>query len=175
MNLKFYMVDAGYCEFLRKADPCVPYLSSDKNKRPFVGIVLTVVGLDYFAPLTSPKPKHMNMKNQTDFLKINGGVWGAINFNNMIPVHQNCLTIVDMKISAADNKSEVDYKNLLANQLSWCNSNRAAIVTQAEKLYRMIVAGQAWPDLVKRCCNFAVDEVQYRKYCALNGLDMTKP
>lgn len=53
------------------------------------GILFTVNGFHYYAPLTSPKPKHLQMKNQIDFLKINQGQWGAINFNNMIPVPCN--------------------------------------------------------------------------------------
>ena len=108
MNLKFYRADASYCSFLRKVDPCVPYIQDDKNARPFVGIVLTVSGLNYFAPLTSPKPKHKSMKNQVDFLKINGGAWGAINFNNMIPIHQSCLIPIDLTILSTDNKADVD-------------------------------------------------------------------
>jgi protein AbiQ len=172
MNLKFFTVNNVYCEFLRKVDPCVPYIYDDKNTRPFVGIVLTVSGFDYFAPLTSPKPKHRSMKNQTDFLKINGGIWGAINFNNMIPIHPICLAEVDMNILATDDKAESDYKNLLVNQLSWCNANKDRIITQAEKLYHVIVAGKARPELAKRCCNFPLDEEQYRKYCELHGLDV---
>ena len=172
MNLKFFTVINSYCEFLRKVDPCVPYIHDDKNIRPFVGIVLIVSGLNYFAPLTSPKTKHQNMKNQTDFLKINGGIWGAINFNNMIPIHPSCLIEVKMNIQAIDDKAEVDYKNLLSNQLSWCNANRDRINTQAEKLYNIIVTGKARPELSKRCCDFSVDEDQYRKYCELHGLDI---
>ncbi|MDR3121494.1 MAG: type III toxin-antitoxin system ToxN/AbiQ family toxin, partial [Clostridiales bacterium] len=87
MNLSFYRADAGYCDFLRETDPCVPYTQDKKDTRPFVGVLLSVCGINYFAPLTSPKSKHLAMKNQVDFLKINDGVWGAINFNNMIPIH----------------------------------------------------------------------------------------
>ena len=172
MNLKLYHVDAGYCEFLRQSDPCVPYIQNEKSTRPFVGILLTVSGFDYFAPLTSPKPKHKRMKNQVDFIKINGGEWGAINLNNMIPIHPSCLVAVDMKILKKDDKSEVAYKNLLANQLSWCNSNKAAILAKAAKLYRMIVGMNAYPELVKRCCVFVVCETQCRAYCVLHGLEM---
>ena len=84
MNLKFFCVDKGYCDFLRQTDPCVPYVHDEKNTRPFVGVLLSVNEIDYFAPLSSPKPKNKRMKNQIDFLKINGGDWGAINFKNMI-------------------------------------------------------------------------------------------
>lgn len=158
MNFSFYKVDAAYCNFLRETDPCVPYTMEQKSARPFVGIVLNVNGFQYYAPLTSPKPKHLQMKNQIDFLKVNQGTWGAINFNNMIPVTEECVEKVDMKIMPDDSKAERDYKNLLSNQLSWCNSNRDVILNQANKLHTLIVTGKGWPNLRRRCCNFLVDE-----------------
>ena len=172
MNLRFYRADVAYCDFLRQSDPCVPYIQDEKHARPFVGVLLTVNGLDYFAPLSSPKPKHKSMKNQVDFMKINNGKWGAINFNNMIPIHTSCLKVVDMKVSQSDDIAETAYKNLLANQLSWCNSNKAGILARAAKLYNIIINKQAWPELAKRCCDFLKDEEQYRAYCIQNGLEI---
>ena len=136
----------------------------EKQKRPFVGIVFSVNGYNYYAPLSSPKPKHLNMKNQLDFLKINGGEWGAINFNNMIPVPIECLTRVEMRITDSDTAAETAYKNLLANQLSWCNSNRERIIKQARKLYAVITEDRAYPELKKRCCDFKQCEIMSRKY-----------
>lgn len=51
---------------------------------------------EYFAPLSSPKPKHKNMKNTIDFFKIKDGELGAVNFNNMIPVNENNYSLVDL-------------------------------------------------------------------------------
>lgn len=164
MNFSFYTVDSEYCDYLRKSDPCVPYTMDKKSIRPFVGIVFTVNGFNYYAPLTSPKPKHIHMKNQIDFLKINRGEWGAINFNNMIPVPSECLTKVDMKITNTDSKDEVNYKNLLSNQLSWCNSHREPILKQADKLYNIITQNKAWGSISQRCCNFKLDEALCVKY-----------
>ena len=174
MSFSFCCADANYCDFLRKSDPCIPYTMDQKNTRPFVGIVLFINGYNYYAPLTSPKPKHLTMKNQIDFLKINGGVWGAINFNNMIPIHKDSLKPVDMKILPTDDKATVDYKNLLANQLSWCNTteNVAFITSKAQKLYDTIVRKTARPQLVERCCNFSVDEAQYLIYCEAHNLNV---
>ncbi|OUP62794.1 MULTISPECIES: type III toxin-antitoxin system ToxN/AbiQ family toxin [Pseudoflavonifractor] len=164
----FYKVNAAYCDFLRDADPCVPYTMDQKSARPFVGIVFSVNGFQYYAPLTSPKPKHLNMKNQVDFMKVNRGTWGAINFNNMIPVVPECVEKVDMRITSGDSKADRDYKNLLSNQLSWCNSHRTRILKQAEKLHAMIVQGKAWPTLVKRCCDFRMDEERCKEYVHQN-------
>ena len=138
MSFSFYQVDPAYSNFLRQSDPCIPHTSGQKAARPFVGIVLTINGLNYYAPLSSPKPKHINMKNQVDFLKINKGYWGVIN-----------------------------YKNLLSNQLSWCNANRQIILTHATKLYELITQGKRHPGLANRCCNFPVDEMQCKMYYQL--------
>lgn len=64
MNLSFYTVSSAYCDFLRKTDPCVPFTMDSKSVRPFVGIVFSINGFQYYAPLTSPKKKHLHMKSQ---------------------------------------------------------------------------------------------------------------
>ena len=48
--------------------------------------------MKYFAPLSSPKQKHLKMKNDIDFYKLSNGKLGAINFNNMIPVPDGSYT-----------------------------------------------------------------------------------
>ena len=171
MSFSFYMVDADYCDYLRKSDPCVPYTMESKSIRPFVGIVFSVHNVHYYAPLTSPKPKHLQMKNQVDFLKINDGKLGAVNFNNIIPVHPNSLTKVEIKIYETDSRQDIAYKNLLANQLSWCNSYRDTILRQAEKLYRLIANGKAWSTLAGRCCNFTLDETLCSAYAKKKAWD----
>ena len=171
MSFSFYTVDTSYCNFLRQKDSRVPYTMDKKAIRPFLGIVFTVNGFNYYAPLTSPKPKHIHMKNQIDFLKINNGEWGAINFNNMIPVLPSSLNKVEIRIYDSDSKADKDYKNLLANQLSWCNSNKDTIIRQAVKLYNTIVQGRAWGNLSARCCNFTLDEKLCLEYAELLHID----
>lgn len=128
MRFSFYTINADYCNYLRKADSRVPYTMEQKSTRPFVGIVLSINGFHYYAPLTSPKPKHLHMKNQLDFIKINQGKWGLINFNNMIPAPINTLTKIEISPSNADSPQVAAYKNLLSNQLSWCNAHKDTIL-----------------------------------------------
>ncbi len=158
MRLSFYTVNPEYCNYLRQYDARVPYNYDAKKNRPFVGIVYSLQDYQYYAPLTSPKPKHQTMKNQVDFLKIENGVYGAINFNNMIPVTQDQLQKADLTISPTDPKYERDYKNLLINQLSWCNANREVIINSASKLYALISMGKDYVQLQERCCNFKLLE-----------------
>lgn len=168
-RLSFYIVDSAYCDFLRKTDPCVPYTMDKKARRPFVGILLEVHGVKYYAPLSSPKPKHLTMKNQVDFIKIDGGQYGVINLNNMIPIHNNSVTVVNPTIQAGDSSADIIYKNLLANQLTWCNAHKTDILDKALKLYRMITSGKGYPQLISRCCNFTLDEQKLGEYSKLKG------
>ncbi len=151
--MQLYKVSKEYYEYIKQFDAKVPYLKDDKSNRPFVGVVLYVNDVAYYAPLTSPKPKHMKMKNMIDFEKIAGGMYGAINFNNMIPVPDTEITPVDTLISDNDSKADRDYKNLLVNQLDWCQNNEAALLNKAQNL-RRIVDNPNFAFVKARCCDF---------------------
>ena len=170
-RLSFYIIETEYCDFLRKTDPCVPYTMDQKARRPFVGIILTEHGTSYYAPLSFPKPKHLRMKNNVDLLKIDDGKYGVINLNNMIPVHPHSVRAVNPTISALDNAADIQYKKLLANQLTWCNANREKILGKAKKLYQIISNGHHKNALAERCCKFAEDEQMLKVYCDAKGWD----
>ncbi len=160
--LSFYTVSVEYCDYLRRKDACVSINYDGKEKRPYIGILFEVNKKQYFAPLSSPKPKHRKMKNGIDFLKINNGIFGAINFNNMIPVPTECTHKINI-MCEPDSK----YKNLLQNQLTWCNENEARILSMAKKLYFSYVGGNIPNKLKSRCCNFLLDEILMDEYIKL--------
>ena len=168
-RLSFCLIDSKYCDFLRKFDPCVPYTMDRKSSRPFIGILLTVNNIRYYAPLSSPKLKHQTMKNQIDLIKINNGLYGVINFNNMIPVHNNSIRTVNLAVLSTDSSAEIQYKTLLSNQLTWCNAHKTEIIAKAQRLYYLIKKKQAHPSLLNRCCNFALDEQMMQQYCLKNN------
>lgn len=85
-----YKISENYIEFLRETDP-VNVKYNKNQRRPYIGIVLELNQILYFAPLASPKSKHIKMKNSLDFIKIGNGKLGAINLNNMIPVPQEAI------------------------------------------------------------------------------------
>ncbi len=114
-NILLYS-NPSYCDFLRQFDKCVPYNFDKKDTRPFVGVLIKINDSLYYAPLTSPKPKHLKMKNQLDFIKIKGGELGTINLNNMIPIPQS-----ELKKILFSSYSDDKYKSLLQNQWEWCN------------------------------------------------------
>lgn len=82
-SLILVRLDSKYCDYLRQFDKKVPYNYDKKELRPFIGVLFEVNDCKYFAPLSSPKPKHKKMKATLDFLKIATGDLGAINFNNI--------------------------------------------------------------------------------------------
>ena len=109
------------------------------------------------------------MKNQVDFIKIDGGQYGVINLNNMIPIHSNSVTLVNPTVSVGDSVAEITYKNLLANQLTWCNAHKTEILDKALKLYNKITSGKGYSQLVARCCNFTLDEQKLKEYSKMKG------
>lgn len=118
--MKIYTVNEEYIKFLSVFDSRVAVNKSEK--RPYVGIVLQIGDMKYYAPLTSPKPKHAKMKNTKDFRKINGGIYGAINFNNMLPVIDRVI-----RLKRIDAETDVKYRELLRNQLRFIRQDEENI------------------------------------------------
>ncbi|MDL2295458.1 type III toxin-antitoxin system ToxN/AbiQ family toxin [Lachnospiraceae bacterium OttesenSCG-928-E19] len=160
--MQFYNITDSYITYLKTFDNTV----SDNKvmSRPYVGIVLEINEVKYFAPFSSPKPKHQRMKNGKDFRKINGGIYGAINLNNMIPVVDNALIKIDI-----NNLVDVQYKRLLQNQYNCIRSDKIQIQNVATKLHALIFTDDAnltAQDLKvkQRCCNLPVLETASKSY-----------
>ena len=120
--------------------------------------------IKYYAPFTSPKLKHKKMKNGKDFRKINNGIYGAINFNNMIPVLASALIEIDIA-----NITDVKYRRLLQNQYNYIKADESAILRTAENLRKMIFENEndlsEHDKIIKqRCCNLPLLEKKYCEY-----------
>lgn len=162
-NFRLVKVDYNYCDYLRKYDNRVPYNAGTKELRPFVGILFIVNGMEYYAPLSSPKLKHMNMKNNIDIIKIDGGRLGVVNFNNMIPVTSDNYEIVDLNVKPKD-PSELKRQILLKSQLLWLNKNIKNVKGKAVRLYEMQKTDRLPNRIKSRCCNFKLLEEKCREY-----------
>ena len=145
-RLKIYKVSDEYIEYLRSFDKTVSL--NKENKRPYVGVVLDINDFKYFAPLTSPKEKHKTMKNTIDFMKIEGGKYGAINLNNMIPVNEGELISFDINVI-----EDIEYKKLLQNQFRYLRSKKDKIKENALNLYEKVVVKKD-SVFIKRCSKF---------------------
>lgn len=157
--MKFYHIKEDFITYLRQFDTKV---AENKNQtRPYVGIVLEVNSVKYYAPFSSPKPKHKKMKNGKDFRKINNGLYGAINFNNMIPVSDSALIEIDIA-----NIADVKYRRLLQNQYNSIKADEKGILKTAENLRKLIFDAEtnlsAHDKVIKqRCCDLVLLEEKY--------------
>ncbi|MDR0975854.1 MAG: type III toxin-antitoxin system ToxN/AbiQ family toxin [Christensenellaceae bacterium] len=155
--VKLVTIDEKYIKYLSKFDSRV---AVNKNqKRPYIGVLFEVRGHPYYAPLSSPKPKHTTMRNTEDFMRIAGGKYGAINFNNMIPVVLPAIHEID--ISAA---TPIGYKMVLIHQIEFFNEKETEIINKATKLYKNYKSGKIRKEVKDRCCNFFVLEKKIGKY-----------
>lgn len=163
MTFKLVKVDYNYCNYLRRFDSKVTFNYGQKELRPFIGVLFPIDDKEYFAPLSSPKPKHKKMKNTLDFFKIDNGTLGAINFNNMIPVKKNNYTIISLNKKNLK-KDELNYQELLKNQLSWLNSHQLQIKNKAKLLYIKYINDKLNKKIYDRCCNFLLLEKKCDTY-----------
>lgn len=160
--MEFYHVKDEYIAFLKSYDFKVP--ENKQETRPYLGVVLEIDSIKYYAPFSSPKPKHKNMRNGTDFRKIAGGRYGAINFNNMVPIVDEALIYIDI-----NSIQDIQYKNLLGNQYRAILADEVQIRKTAEKLRTLLMKKDtelsAYEQTVtKRCCNLQLLEKVYTSY-----------
>ena len=158
-NIKLYEIDSAYINYLGKY---APHLFHNKaagqvNERKYIGVVLTVNGMDYFAPLSSFKEKHQRMSESVDFLKIKN--YAVININNMFPVPSSLLTYVD--ISKEKNPK---YKSLLLAEYRVIKAMQEKIRKNAALVYQHKIANGESTSLAKRCNDFIKLEEAYRNY-----------
>ncbi len=176
-RLSLYTIDMKYIRNLAKADDNVMSVSPQikKQKRPFVGILVLLNNRNYCIPLTSPKLKHENRKNSLDFMKITHPtekndkgacrIIGGLNINNMVPVVPKFLKKIDLNVTRTDSDETRKYKELMKNQLTFCQANQSLILKRANKLYDIVTK---YPSqnarLTRRCCDFKKLEKVLDKY-----------
>ena len=160
-RLNLYTVNIKYIRNLHnQGDDRVFSVSPQvgKDNRPFVGIVVICGEKQYCIPLSSPKEKHKNMKNGGDFHRIldaDGKLIGVLDFNNMIPVREDVLREVDLKIHPNDTQEMKHYKNLMIDQLNFCRQNQDILIKKAEKLYKMVGRKNGSGPLKRRCLKWS--------------------
>ena len=160
--MQFYHIADAYVEYLRHYDSKVA--KNKQERRPYIGVVVQVGEYKYYAPFTSPKPKHIRMKNGKDFRKIGGGQYGAINFNNMIPVPDEALLLIDIA-----GTPDLKYRRLLQNQYKAIMADSSAIERTARRLRELVLTedeklSERDLSVKARCCNLKILEVVCRGY-----------
>lgn len=158
-KLKLYEINPQYLNYLHSIDNKVSLEHEHANKRKFIGIVLEINNIKYFAPLSSPKEKHKLLKDNIDIYKIKNGELGIINFNNMIPVDEALAAMVDLsKIK------QIKYKYLMLEQLRIFNRDYAKILKKAKKIYSLRYKKYFNQNIKNRCCDWLKLEQALSKY-----------
>ena len=161
--MDLYYIDDDYNEYLRDIEKSI-YITTHNYKRPYAGIILTINNLDYYVPLSSWKPKHEKMKDSITFMKIGNNKTSVLNFNRMIPVPYEKVSIIDTKIYQSDDIDTIKYKHLLQSQLKWLNNNSDKIEKTAKNLYNIITSNSKNDRLRSYCNDFVQLENRYEQY-----------
>lgn len=141
----------------RQFDKNVAY--NKNTTRPYIGIVYTYNNYNYFAPLSSPKPKHIDINPiAIDIFKIQDGKLGVVNINNMIPTPIEELTEVLPTITDAK------YKKMLEEQLTFLNNHKAELFKKINHFQNMFRKGHLNGRILMRCCDFTLLEKKFEEY-----------
>ena len=156
---KIYEVNPQYIDFLVLH---APHLFQNKqpgqhNERKYIGIILIVNGMNYFAPLSSFKTKHKKMKNGLDFIKI--GDYAVINLNNMFPVPDGEYKYVD--IPTVKNHQ---HRKLLMSEYRIIRKLQDKIMKNAAEVYKHKIRKGNTTALAKRCNDFCLLEDKSKKF-----------
>ncbi len=167
-RLNLYRIDMKYIRNLHSADNRVSSVSPQigKQHRIYVGIVVVCNDRKYLIPLSHPVEKHKRMVARADFDKIvdkRGKLLGVLNYNLMIPVHENQLIKVDIKPNGMDSNNEKYYKQLCIDELNWCRKNADIIINKANCLYSLCTEESNYKGK-NRCLDFKKLEVVCEKY-----------
>jgi len=162
-RLDFYELRMDYIMYLQQFDPKVPlidYSETGKHDKFMCGIVLSVNGHDYFAPISSfavPQRTNMLIKNEK------GKAISSIRFSFMIPVPPGVASIKNIK-----NEPSPEYRRLLNLELRFCQKNSKSIYRMAKHIHNVVVNRK---DLimVKNCCDFSMLETACSKYSDRNS------
>ena len=156
-RLKIFEVKSEYIQYLSNYQKHLFLHTNEKGKRKYIGIVFQINGINFFAPLSSYKTKHVKMKESVDFIKIKD--YAVINLNNMIPVPNS--QIVDIDINK---EKDLSYRYLLQAESREINRQKNRIRKNAEIVYSHKIHNGDSTALAKRTNDFELLEKLCREY-----------
>ena len=158
-NIKLYEIDPHYVAYVSQFALHAFHNKQpgQQNERKYIGVILTVNKMDYFAPLSSFKPKHQHMPETIDFIKIKQ--YAVININNMFPVPFGLAAYVDIA-----KEKDPKYKSLLLAEYRIIKAMQEKIRKNANIVYKHRIENGNSTKLGKRCNDFALLETACREY-----------
>ena len=137
------VIDKDYVEYLKLFDNKVQNIDYKDKLKPYIGIILNVNNFKYYVPITSAKAKYIKQNNNLDIVYIkdnNQKLLGVLNLNNMIPVNDNEITLLNFtklrKYRKFDNlNEEYKYISFLSMEIVYIRLLSKVITHKAQKLY----------------------------------------
>ena len=156
-GLKLYEINPLYIKYLAQYQKHIFWSDGNKATRKYIGIVLQIDGMNYFAPLSSFKPKHTKMKESVDFIKIRN--IAVINVNNMVPVPNEEYHLVDI-----NGIQDQHYRYLLQAENREINRLRDRIIKSARVVYNHKIQNGMSTALARRTNDFKQLEKKCKEY-----------
>lgn len=163
-RINLYRIDMKYIRNLHHIDNRVSSVSPQigKQHRLYIGIIIVCNKRTYLIPLSHPVEKHKKMHSKADFDKIidkRGKLIGVLNYNLMIPIYEQQVIKVDLKIHKSDSTSDKYYKQLCIDELNWCRKHADTIINKANCLYKLCLSNSNY-----KCLDFIRLEAACDKY-----------
>jgi protein AbiQ len=154
--MDFYNIDTKYADYLRSKDKQVPHIGYKTHNKFLCGVVLSINGFDYYAPIS-----HDTHKQRTNLIIASktGRALSSIKFCFMIPVIDNVIS----RMNFSEIK-EIDpsYADLLYEEWDFCNKNEVIIMRKAIGVYN--IGCNKSHVLNYTCCDFSLLETICTQY-----------
>lgn len=156
-GLKLYEINPLYIKYLAQYQKHIFWSDGNKATRKYIGIVLQIDEMSYFAPLSSFKPKHKKLKESVDLIKIRN--IAVININNMVPVPNGEYHLVDIR-----GIKDQQYRYLLQAENREINRLRDRIIKNARIVYNHKIRNGISTALARRTNDFKQLEKKCKEY-----------
>lgn len=156
-GLKLYEINPKYIKYLAQYQEHIFISDGNKASRKYIGVVLQINGMNYFAPLSSFKSKHKRMKESVDFIKIRD--YAVININNMVPVPEGEYHLVDV-----NGTKDMQYRYLMQAESREINRKRNRIIKNADIVYKHKLRNGDTTPLARRTNDFKELEKRCKQY-----------
>ncbi|WP_191018212.1 type III toxin-antitoxin system ToxN/AbiQ family toxin [Treponema zioleckii] len=183
-KLTFININQDYLKYLHDSCQEVYFKPIGYENKPYLGILINKEKNQYVIPLSSAKEKHKAWKNiETDRFLIYENceksvlsknavykdnpdgtvkhILSVIDLKKMIPIKEGLYTKVDLSAKIGDSIGEINYKNLLNKEFSFCLKILPAIIHKANKIYSKQIDTNK---VSKFCCDFKLLEEKCKAY-----------
>lgn len=177
-ELKIYSISDEYINYLRQRNPNVYSNKADNrtHTRKYVGVVIEMAGYKYYIPMSSPKDTDYQVAGTKKVIKKSivpivrmviknskgeKELKGTLRISHMIPVPENELELFDL-----DNENDLEYKDLVQNEVIFIRKHREKIIANAQLLYKQKKSNNRTVGYVNSALDFSALEKlcdEYRK------------